>query len=136
MTGKWENALNKVGEGKIPASVFNKEIRNYTVKCTEELMTGKLDKSEMSKRADATLEFLCPKCGGRFLATDKICKCNNQDCGFFFWRVVCQRRLTEKDIKDILQLGHTREKVKLKKKDGKTFEARLKLEPDGKFTFK
>lgn len=136
MTGKWENALNKVGEGKIPASVFNKEIRNYTVKCTEELMTGKLDKSEMSKRADATLEFLCPKCGGRFLATDKICKCNNQNCGFFFWRVVCQRRLTEKDIKDILQLGHTREKVKLKKKDGKTFEARLKLEPDGKFTFK
>lgn len=136
MTGKWENALNKVGEGKIPVSVFNKEIRNYTVKCTEELMNGKLDKSDMPKRADAALEFICPKCGDRFLATDKICKCNNWDCGFFFWRIVCQRRLTEKDIKDILQLGHTRERVKLKKKDGKTFEARLKLEPDGKFTFK
>lgn len=136
MTGKWENALNKVGEGKIPANLFNTQIRNYTVKCTQELMNSKLDKSSIPKRADASLEFVCPKCGSKFVATDKVCRCTNKECGFFFWRIVCQRRLTERDIKEILQHGETRSKVKLKKKDGKTFEAGLKLEDDGKFSLK
>lgn len=136
MTGKWENALNKVGEGKIPVHLFNEQIRSYTAKCTQELLNSKLDKSSIPARADATLEFLCPKCGSRFLATDKVCRCTNKDCGFFFWRVVCQRRLTERDIKEILQFGETRSKVKLKKKDGKSFDAGLKLGEDGKFTLK
>lgn len=138
MTGKWENALNKVGEGKIPVTVFNQQIRSYTEKCTNELQNSKLDKSNMRPVAGGgTLEFVCPKCGGRFIATDKVCRCQNKDeCGFFFWRVVCQRRLTEKDIKDILHIGQTSGKVKLKKKDGKSFEAKLVLGKDGKFTLK
>jgi hypothetical protein len=44
--------------------------------------------------------------------------------------------LTEKDIKEIMQYGGTRSKVKLKRKDGKFFEARLVLGEDGSFTFK
>ena len=71
---------------------------------------------------------------GGFIVYDKVCKCSEKDkCGFFFWRVVCQRKLTEKDIQEILAEGKTKGKVKLKKKDGSKFEAQLILGEDGNF---
>ena len=138
MTGKWENALNKIEQGKIDVAKFNEEIRNYTKKCTDELLSSKIDSSKVIiPRAAQRIELQCPKCGSRFIVTDKVCACTDKEkCGFFFWRVVCQRRLTEKDIKEILANGETIGKVKLKKKDGKTFEAQLVLGNEGKFVFK
>lgn len=136
MTGKWENALNKIEQGKIDVNVFNTEIRNYTIKCTEELLNASIQKTR-EQMADKLTNLVCPKCGEPFIVNDKICRCSNKDnCGYFFWRVVCQRKLTEKDIKEIMQYGGTRSRIKLKKKDGKFFEARLILGNDGNFTFK
>ena len=135
MTGKWENVLNKIAGGTIPVDKFNEEIRKYTVKVVDELLHLNIRKSTPPREQAA--KFKCPKCGSDFLVTEKICKCSDSEsCGFFFWRSVCQRKLTEKDIKDILKNGETAGKVKLKKKDGKTFEAKLHLEEDGKFTLK
>ena len=136
MTGKWENALNKVEQGIIDVSVFNAGIKNYTVKCTEELLKVNIQKTR-EQMADKLTGLVCPKCGQPFIVNDKICRCSDNDrCGYHFWRVVCQRKLTEKDIKEIMHYGGTRVKVKLKKKDGKFFEARLVLGEDGNFTFK
>lgn len=138
MTGKWENALNKIEQGKIEVAKFNEEIRNYTKKCTNELLSSNIDSSRVTvPAASQRIELQCPKCGARFIVTDKVCACTDKEkCGFFFWRVVCQRRLTEKDIKEILANGETAGKVKLKKKDGKTFEAKLVLGAEGKFELK
>lgn len=136
MTGKWENALGKIERGELDVSVFNNEIRNYTIKCTEELLNIKIEKTR-DQRENKFGELSCPKCGKPFIVNDKICKCSDKDnCGYYFWRVICQRKLTEKDIKEIMQYGCTRQKVKLKKKDGKLFEARLILSKEGKFSFK
>ena len=136
MTGKWENALNKVEQGKIDVSVFNEEIRNYTVKCTEELLNVSIQKTR-EQQANSLTSLVCPKCGEPFVVNEKICRCADKDkCGYFFWRVVCQRKLTEKDIKEILKYGGTRNKVKLKNKEGKMFEAWLILEENGKFKLK
>ena len=102
MTGKWENALNKIEQGKIDVNVFNTEIRNYTIKCTEELLNASIQKTR-EQMADKLTNLVCPKCGAPFIVNDKICRCSNKDnCGYFFWRVVCQRKLTEKDIKKII----------------------------------
>lgn len=133
MTGKWEHVLTLISEGKVRVDKFNEEIRKYTSSCTADLLDMKLDTSRL-KTAPKRIEMVCPRCGAPFIIYDKVCKCSDKDkCGFFFWRVVCQRRLTEKDITEILQDGQTKGKVKLKKKDGKTFEARLVLDSDGNF---
>ena len=130
MTGKWENLLNKVEQGKIDVSVFNTEIRNYTVKCTEELLNAIIQKT-WEQQANKLISLVCPKCGQPFIVNDKICRCSDKhQCGYHFWRVVCQSKLTEKDIKEIIQYGGTRSRVKLKKKDGKFLEARLVLDKD------
>lgn len=133
MTGKWEHVLTLISEGKVQVDRFNEEIRKYTAGCTADLLDMKLDTSRL-KTAPKRIEMVCPRCGAPFIIYDKVCKCSDKDkCGFFFWRVVCQRRLTERDIAEILQDGRTKGMVKLKKKDGKTFEARLILDNDGNF---
>lgn len=137
LTGKWENALGKIESGKIDVERFNEEIRNYTRKCTEELLAISITPTMVKQERKKEVLLECPKCGGKIIVTDKVCRCEDKDnCGFFFWRVVCQRKLTEKDIKEILENGETKGKVKLKKKDGNFFEAKLILGTDGKFTFK
>lgn len=135
MTGRWENVLNLIADGKVDVKQFNEEIRKYTQKCTGELLGSNIAATK-NKINTQQIEMVCPKCKGVFIVTDKICKCKNENCGFFFWRVVCQRTLTEKDIEDILTHGCTRGKVKLKKKSGKMFEAKLILKDEGKFDFK
>ena len=135
MTGKWEHVLTMISEGKVQVEKFNEEIRKYTAKCTADLLGMKMDTSRL-KGVQKRFELECPKCGSPFVVYDKVCKCSNKSCGFFFWRVVCQRRLTEQDIRQILKNGETEGKVKLKKKDSKPFEAKLVLGDDGNFTLK
>lgn len=136
MTGKWENALNKIEQGTVNVELFNEEIRNYTRKCTQELLNSSIQQTRQTKSSKLN-DLLCPKCGKPFLVDEKICRCTDREgCGFHFWRVVCQRKLTEKDINEILVYGCTRLKVRLKKKDGKFFEARLILDDNGNFKFK
>lgn len=137
LTGKWENALGKIETGKLDAETFNGEIRNYTRKCTDELLNINIDSTMENRKRKKELLLECPKCGGKFIISEKVCRCEDKNnCGFFFWRTVCQRKLTEKDIKEILSTGETKGKVKLKNKEGKFFEAILVLDTDGKFTFK
>lgn len=52
----------------------------------------------------------------------------------FLWWVVCRRKQTEKNIREILKYGGKRNRVKLKNKEGKIFEARIMLEKEGKFS--
>lgn len=137
MTGKWENALNKIEQGRADADMFNEEIKKYTASCTEELLGSKVDTSKIRQEGSGRKELACPKCGGKFIVTDKVCACTNkEECGFFFWRVVCQRKLGDREVREILAKGETKGKVKLKKKDGTAFEAKLVLKDDGKFAFK
>jgi len=133
MTGKWEAVLNLIAEGKVVVDKFNEKIRTYAAKCTAELLDMKMDTSRVRTPGNPRIEMKCPKCGSLFLVTDKVCRCTDKDhCGFFFWRVICQRKLTEKDILELLQGGITKGKVRLKKKDGSVFEAKVKLGTDGK----
>lgn len=134
MTGKWEHVLNLISTGKIQVDKFNDEIRKYTAKCTEDLLEMKIDTSRL-KNVPKRIEMVCPRCGAPFIIYEKVCKCSDKEkCGFFFWREICQRKLTEKDIQEILADGKTKGKVKLKKKDGSKFEAQLILGKDGNFT--
>ena len=135
LTGMWENMLSKIEQGKVSVSTFNKDIIQYTRECTAEMLDAAIDKSSVRETVSHRFETACPKCGSRFICTEKVCYCENKEgCGFFFFRVICGRRLTEKDISEILDGGKTKGKVKLRKKDGKTFEARLVLGDGGKFS--
>ena len=136
MTGKWENALNKIEAGQLDVASFNAHIREYTIKCTAELLDANIQKTR-AQLGSKLGSLVCPRCGKDFLVSDKVCRCSDRDgCGFFFWREVCGRKLTERDIAEILKYNGTRHTVRLKKKDGTFFNARLILAENGKFDLK
>lgn len=136
MTGKWENALNKIEAGQLDVASFNAHIREYTVKCTAELLDAHIQKTR-AQLGSKLGGLVCPRCGKEFLVSDKVCRCSDREgCGFFFWREVFGRKLTEKDITEVLKYNGTRHTVRLKKKDGTFFNARLILTDNGKFDLK
>lgn len=136
MTGKWENALNKIEAGQLDVASFNAHIREYTVKCTGELLDAHIQKTR-AQLGSKLGGLVCPRCGKEFLVSDKVCRCSDREgCGFFFWREVCGRKLTEKDITEVLKYNGTRHTIRLKKKDGTFFNARLILTDNGKFDLK
>lgn len=134
LTGLWESMLAKIEQGKASVREFNDNIRKYTKECTCEILNAPIEKKSAESTGNHHFETTCPKCGSKLICSEKACFCQNKEgCGFFFFRIVCGRRLTEKDISEIISDGKTKGKVRLRRKDGKSFEARLVLSADGRF---
>ena len=70
----------------------------------------------------------CPKCGGNIIDKGKVCKCDNEECGFFLSKTICNSNLTDKDVKDLLT-GKTTATKKFFK-NGKPWYAKLKYSED------
>lgn len=75
----------------------------------------------------------CPICSAEVMPGNRHYKCSNQDCKFIIWEEVAGKKLTEAQVKKLLQ-GQTDVIKGFKSKTGKSFDARLKIE-DGKIIF-
>lgn len=73
----------------------------------------------------------CPICGKDLSMDDKACRCN---CGFIVWRTIAGKKLTEAQMKMLIQSGRTEKITGFKSKAGKSFSARIVLE-NGKTAF-
>lgn len=73
----------------------------------------------------------CPSCGKGMSLDDKACRCS---CGFTVWRTIAGKKLTESQIKKLVNEGSTEMITGFKSKAGKTFSAKIVLK-DGKTTF-
>lgn len=125
LTAEWENKLRKMEDGKIKVSDFITNIKKYTSDETADLL--KTLKSE--KRFSGTPIGICPKCGKPAVETKNYIMCSNYKndktpCNFIFKKQICEKKLTENDIKKILDGKETR-MIKFKSKAGKPFEAAL-----------
>jgi DNA topoisomerase-3 len=79
----------------------------------------------------------CPLCGSDVITGDKGYGCVRwkQGCRFVVWRVISQRTLPVASIRTLLKDGITPFIQKFKRSDGTRFDARLKLEENGKVGF-
>lgn len=81
----------------------------------------------------------CPLCGGT-VSKNKFgnYSCDNwkDGCRFTVFSTVAGKKLSDKNIKDLLSKGRTPELHGFTGKSGKKFDAALVLEPDGKISFK
>ena len=64
---------------------------------------------------------------------NKHYKCSNKDCNFIIWEEIAGKKISETQIKKLLQ-GQTDVIKGFTSKAGKAFDARLKIE-DGKVVF-
>ena len=117
MTGQWEAALAKIENGEMDSGTFRRGIEAYAVQITEELLQVQVPSAEGER-------IPCPKCrSGRILFYPKVAKCSNVDCPFTVFRDKGGKRLSDRQITDLVVKG-------FKSKEDKSFDARLVLDKD------
>lgn len=131
MTAKWEMSLNDIADGVSDESKFSSEIRTYTETLTKQIISEEGIKRIKEKVGD--LEPKCPRCGKSIRIGEKSAWC--PECNFTIWRTVAGKTLSEETIKALLKNGKTSVLKGFTSKSGKTFDAALKLDKDGKLSF-
>ncbi len=131
MTGNWEYDLARIEQGTIDAGTFLRGIRQYTTQITEELLQRKIN-----IEIDGTPAIACPKCNeGKVFFYPKVVKCDDTACGFMVFRKICNKLLTNEQIKRLLADGKTNEIKGFKSSKGNVFNAFLVLDKDFKTGF-
>jgi len=129
LTGNWEKSLNDISEGKQSPETFMKAIEAFTHQVTEEILSIDFTPETGSGKT------ICPKCGhGHFQIYHKIAKCSDSDCNLFVFRNMLNKTLTEEQLNLIFTKGRTPLIKGFKNKEGKIFNAAVKLADD--FTLK
>lgn len=132
MTANWEMHLKEIGTGNRDPNKFiqttqkfiNKELSLYEEKLNN-AQTNNIVQTVKSEKEIGN----CPNCKeGKIVSYGKVLKCT--DCNQVFFPNFFKKKLTENQVKEIINNGKTKNKLKLQKKDGNTYEAYLKLEKD------
>lgn len=130
MTGGWEQALNKIGVGKMDAVTFHKGIEVYAAQITTELLESKIEGNNTRENCP------CPKCkNGQVVFYQKVAKCGNEECGLVVFRNKSSKELTDRQLKDLFTKGKTGTIKGFKSKEGKPFDAVVAFDSEYKTIF-
>ena len=154
LTGQWEQKLKDVEEGRLAADKFNQSIVAFVQSLIPQVSqsptlppsafggNGRGGKSRNGKSGGGPSSGAnlgtCPKCSqGEILESKKGFGCNRyrEGCDFVIWKTVARKKLTQKQVGDLLAKGQTAEIKGFTSKAGKQFSARLKLSDQFKVEF-
>lgn len=130
MTAQWEKRLKEIGNGNASASNFiditmkfiEKELSTFEEKKNDEELnnlTNNLNESKMICE--------CSNCNkGSITESGKVYKCTN--CNQVYFKKFFNNPIPKKELLYLIKNGKTKNKINLKKKDGKTYKAYLILD--------
>ena len=136
LTGLWEKRLEEIRSGA-SVSEFKNEIKEYTRTITQELLEAGKGLSELLPHEQEPGAIICPACKkGVIRFHDKAAGCSayTSGCKFVIWRTMSEKKLSDNQIKTLLEQGKTPVIKGFKAKSGKTFNASLLLN-EGKVHF-
>ncbi|MBA5629425.1 type IA DNA topoisomerase [Moheibacter lacus] len=123
LTGEWESKLRKIESGEYEANQFKQELIKMVWELTQKVKTGrgktielhevkpevKKEKASRKKSKIIWEEMDCPKCKSAKLVKGKTAVgCTNfKKCGFKIPFEIFGKKLTEKQIQDLIQKGKT-----------------------------
>jgi DNA topoisomerase-3 len=129
MTGQWEVALHKIENNQEQAGIFQKEIEEYVVSITQELLKTSIVNENLPV-------LICPKCkNNQLLIKDILVKCPDDNCKWVQFRNVCGVQLSIDDVRYLVNTGKTSLIKGMNSKSGKKFDAYIVLISDGKTAF-
>lgn len=142
LTGQWEKKLEDIRKGELEPSVFKTYIIDYTKEITSELLTvdnefkATADKLNTAENAGAGICPACKKGNIREGEKNYYCTAYKDGCTFKVWKEIAGRKITESQVKALIEKGKTSIIKGFKNKAGKEFAASLKLiESEVKFDF-
>lgn len=134
-TAEWEKRLSDIEEGKDTYDAF---INDITVLIKEwcALINSK-EKQDISSSVSSSSSLLCPVCKKPLHKTKWGWGCTGykDGCKFTINGTVASKKLTEKQVSDLLTKGKTSQIKGFKSKAGKSFSAVLKLNDEFKIEF-
>lgn len=137
-----EEKLEDIAQGKVSYTNFMKAITNYVIDILKQIEQTSNKISENIERPEPKEYMKCPKCknGNLYLGKTKInYYCSNigkegdEHCDFTLFINQYNKKLNEKNIKDLVEKGKTSDIVKgMKSQNGKEMEGYLYFQEDFK----
>lgn len=142
MTAKWESYLKQIGNGKGSSDTFIKNIEKFVLHlletAPEKLKNAKIEQAiEKEKQSHSLGTCPCCKKGGvverkTFVGCDEY----KNGCKFSINKTIAGKKLTDKNIKDLLEKGKTSLIKGFTSSKGSKFDAMLKIDTStGKVVF-
>ena len=128
-TGEWERELSLIERGQKQKSVFDAAIRDYTQEIIKDLTENCRSFDGISTTAEATRK--CPLCGHpmKNMKYDILCEESSGGCGARIPREIAKKKLPLSAINALAENKTTPLIKGFTSKSGKTFDARLKMDP-------
>ncbi|WP_010287696.1 type IA DNA topoisomerase [Kurthia massiliensis] len=143
MTAKWETYLRKIGEGTGTQQAFFQSVEKF-LRHLIETTPQTIEKTDLSEAKAAAVPVAsrepivaCPSCeGGQLIEHKSFYGCTNYKagCKMTISKIVAQKKISPKQLTDLVTKGETAILKGFKSKKGNPFSAKLKLE-NGKVTF-
>ncbi len=125
MTGEWEKRLDGIYKNRLGFKGYKEFLEGIKTFTTEEV--SKVKEKDFSYQKEPVGK--CPKCGAEVIERAKSYSCTK--CDFVLWKEVFGKHVGLKQAKMLLE-GKVVQMKGLKNKAGKTFDAGLKLNGEGK----
>jgi DNA topoisomerase-3 len=139
ITGEWELRLSQIADGTEDFNKFIEDIKQLTIRwCKEITECSSSADSKVSTKTDSgntTVSLSCPLCGKplRKMNWGWGCSGYKEGCKFSVGSIA-GKKLTDSQVKQLVEKGKTTEIKGFTSKAGKKFSAKLKLE-DGRISF-
>lgn len=143
-TAKMEYRLKMIEKGEESLALFMRETKDFVSSELENVVKGGTLLQGVKSEAEIKNEFtfgLCPKCkNGETRNSKKGAYCSNfkneeKICDFFIFNKMASKKLSEKNIRDLITKNKTTKIKGFKSKAGKLFEAVVILDDEFKTKF-
>lgn len=134
MTAKWETYLKKIGNGNGSVDAFIKNIEKFILHlletAPEKMSSAKIEQAISDEKQSQSLG-VCPCCKKGEMVDKKTfvgCGEYKNGCKFSINKTIAGKKLTDKNIKDLIEKGKTSKIKGFTSSKGTKFEAALKLD--------
>ncbi|HBP4890431.1 TPA: type IA DNA topoisomerase [Pseudomonas aeruginosa] len=131
MTALWHEQQVMIEGGELSVDAFLDELERFIGE-----QIGKIDLGDLPIERAGGIEPLkvgCPMCGGELARTAKVVGCKG--CEFRLWPSIAGKALATSHLESLLGKGKTGLIKGFKNKEGKVFDAALRLDAQGKVQF-
>lgn len=126
--------LKKISKGQIESVEVIRTAENEI----KQIFNQNIEIEKVNTNINKKVLGKCPLCGGNIVENIKVFGCSNwkeKQCEFRILKIISGKKITETNIKELLEKRITKEINGFKSKTGKTFSARLKLNELNKVEF-
>ena len=134
MTALWHEQQTAIERGEMTVDQFLDALDEFIAGQISGIDVNGLNvPSPTAAGQHARLESVCPDCSGELVNTAKAIHCRG--CQFRLFKTICGKNLTDNQISTLFKNKKTAVIKGFTSKQGKKFEAALKLEQGGKIAF-